>query len=158
MCIAPPAACRHGCAAQHMVSLEASEGRLREQMQALQRKLLRVVTENEALRHVADKLQYAVLALRRQLQAAGLAPAVELDDALLRPAPHQVGARPAGNGSGCSGSGCSRATAGTLASSSRMHATKQSLAAQPARLRRRRSPSPTAHAHPLARRTSTLPW
>ena len=35
----------------------AAEERLREQMQALQRKLLRLVAENEALRHVIDKLQ-----------------------------------------------------------------------------------------------------
>jgi hypothetical protein len=75
---------------QHYEAIEASEGRLREQMQALQRKLVRVVTENEALRHVVDKLQCSVLSLRRQLQRAGMAPDVELDDSLLRPSPHQA--------------------------------------------------------------------
>lgn len=67
---------------------------MREQMQALQRKLVRVVTENEALRHVVDKLQCSALSLRRQLQRAGMALDGDLDEALLRPAPHQV--HPAG--------------------------------------------------------------
>lgn len=71
----------------------ASEERAREQMQALQRKLLRAVTENEALRHVVDKLQCNVLALRRQMQAEGIMPEAELDDSLLAPSPHQVGGR-----------------------------------------------------------------
>jgi hypothetical protein len=75
---------------QHYQAIEASEGRLREQMQALQRKLVRVVTENEALRHVVDKLQCSVLSLRRQLQHAGLALDTPLDESLLRPSPHQV--------------------------------------------------------------------
>ena len=75
---------------QHYQAIEASEGCLREQMQALQRKLVRVVTENEALRHVVDKLQCSVLSLRRQVQRAGLALDVELDESLLRPSPHQV--------------------------------------------------------------------
>lgn len=77
---------------QRYIALEESEGRMREQMQALQGKLVRVVTENEALKHVVDKLQYNVLSLRRQLQTAGLAPEAELDDALLRPSPHKVSA------------------------------------------------------------------
>jgi predicted nucleic acid-binding Zn-ribbon protein len=76
--------------AQHYEAIEASEGRMREQMNALQRKLVRVVTENEALRHVVDKLQCNVLSLRRQLQRAGMALDAELDEALLRPSPHQV--------------------------------------------------------------------
>jgi predicted nucleic acid-binding Zn-ribbon protein len=75
---------------QHYEAIEASEGRMREQMNALQRKLVRVVTENEALRHVVDKLQCNVLSLRRQLQRAGMALDAELDEALLRPSPHQV--------------------------------------------------------------------
>jgi hypothetical protein len=81
-----------GLVLQRYIALEESEGRIREQMQALQRKLVRVVTENEALRHVVDKLQYNVLSLRRQLATAGLAPEAELDDALLRPSPHKVSA------------------------------------------------------------------
>jgi hypothetical protein len=63
---------------------------MREQMNALQRKLVRVVTENEALRHVVDKLQCSVLLLRRQLQRAGMALDAEVDESLLRPSPHQV--------------------------------------------------------------------
>lgn len=59
-------------------------------MQALQRKLVRVVTENEAMRHVVDKLQCTVLTLRRQLQKAGSPPDTIVDESLLRPQPHQV--------------------------------------------------------------------
>lgn len=76
---------------QRLIELEQAESCLREQMQALQRKLVRTVTENEALLHVVDKLQFSVLALRRQLHRAGLTPDVVVDDALLRLAPHQVG-------------------------------------------------------------------
>jgi len=63
---------------------------MHEQMHALQRKLVNVVTENEAMRHVVDKLQCHVLGLRRQLHHAGLKPAVQLDEELLRPCPHKV--------------------------------------------------------------------
>jgi hypothetical protein len=49
-----------------------------------------VVTENEAMRHVVDKLQCHVLGLRRQLFHAGLKPTVQLDEELLRPCPHKV--------------------------------------------------------------------
>lgn len=75
---------------QKFLAIEQSEKCMREQMQALQRKLVRVVTENEALKHVVDKLQCYVLGVRRQLQHAGMAPEVELDESLLRPSPHQV--------------------------------------------------------------------
>ena len=85
------------CPLQKQMELEQAESCLREQMQALQRKLVRTVTENEALRHVVDKLQFSVLALRRQLQRVGLTPDVVVDDALLRPAPHQVGSSLAGS-------------------------------------------------------------
>lgn len=60
-------------------------------MHVLQRKVMNVVAENEAMCHVIDKLQYHVLGLRRQLRQAGLKPAIELDEALLRPCPYKVG-------------------------------------------------------------------
>lgn len=63
---------------------------MRERMQALQRKLVRAVTEAEALRHVVDRLQAQVLGLRRQMQAAGVAPELPVDESILRPSPHQV--------------------------------------------------------------------
>lgn len=63
---------------------------MHEQMHALQRKLVNVVTENEAMRHVVDQLQCHVLGLRRQLQLAGLKPTMQLDEELLRPCPHKV--------------------------------------------------------------------
>ena len=64
---------------------------MHEQMHALQRKLVNVVTENEAMRHVVDKLQCHILGLRRQLHHAGLKPSVQIDEELLRPSPHKVG-------------------------------------------------------------------
>lgn len=71
-------------------ALKSCNDRMHEQMHALQRKLVNVVTENEAMRHVIDKLQCHVLGLRRQLHHAGLKPAVQLDEELLRPCPHKV--------------------------------------------------------------------
>lgn len=71
-------------------ALKSSNDRMQEQMHALQRKLVNVVTENEAMRHVVDKLQCHVLGLRRQLHLAGLKPTVQLDEELLRPCPHKV--------------------------------------------------------------------
>lgn len=51
----------------------AAAERAHERMEVLQRKLMREITESEALRHVVDRLQAQVLALRRQMQvrAAG---------------------------------------------------------------------------------------
>lgn len=66
-------------------------------MQALQRKLVRVVTENEALRHVVDKLQCTTLSFRRQLQKAKLKPEVAVDESLLSPTPHEVCLRSIGH-------------------------------------------------------------
>lgn len=77
-------------ALQKYDALKACNDRMHEQMHALQRKLVNVVTENEAMRHVIDKLQCHVLGLRRQLHHAGLRPAVQLDEELLRPCPHKV--------------------------------------------------------------------
>jgi hypothetical protein len=77
-------------ALQKYDSLKSTNDRMHEQMHALQRKLVNVVTENEAMRHVIDKLQCHVLGLRRQLHHAGLKPSVQLDDELLRPCPHKV--------------------------------------------------------------------
>jgi predicted nucleic acid-binding Zn-ribbon protein len=76
--------------AQKYADLQASNTRMQEQMTALQRKLVNVVDENEALTHVVDKLQCHVLSLRRQLQAAGLQPEMHLDEQLLRPGSHKV--------------------------------------------------------------------
>ncbi|GBF94222.1 hypothetical protein Rsub_06492 [Raphidocelis subcapitata] len=76
-------------AKQMCVAHAASEERTRERMQALQRKLVRAVTEAEALRHVVDRLQAQVLALRRQMQSAGVTPELPLDESILRPSPHQ---------------------------------------------------------------------
>lgn len=78
--------------AQKYDALKSSSARMHEQMHALQRKLVNVVTENEAMRHVVDKLQCHVLGLRRQLQLAGLKPTMQLDEELLRPCPHKVNA------------------------------------------------------------------
>lgn len=75
---------------QKFDALKCSNDRMHEQMHALQRKLVNVVTENEAMRHVIDKLQCHVLGLRRQLHHAGLKPTVQLDEELLRPCPHKV--------------------------------------------------------------------
>jgi hypothetical protein len=55
-------------AKQMCIAHAAAEARTLERMQALQRKLVRAVTEAEALRHVVDRLQAQVLALRRQMQ------------------------------------------------------------------------------------------
>jgi len=77
-------------AKQMCIAHAAVEERTRERMQALQRKLMRAVTEAEALRHVVDRLQAQVLALRRQMQSAGVAPEPPLDESTLRPSPHQV--------------------------------------------------------------------
>lgn len=81
------------CALQKYDALKSTNDRMHEQMHALQRKLVNVVTENEAMRHVIDKLQCHVLGLRRQLHHAGLKPTVQLDEELLRPCPHKVGQR-----------------------------------------------------------------
>jgi hypothetical protein len=72
----------------------AVEQGLREQMQVLQRKLLRAVTENESLRHAVDKLQEDVLTLHRQLLQAGMLPHVQLDSSFLSPLAHEVSVVP----------------------------------------------------------------
>ena len=81
-------------AKQMCVAHAAAEERTRERMQALQRKLLRAVTEAEALRHVMDRLQAQVLALRRQMQvsaAAGATAGRRLSWAAPRCSPHGWG-------------------------------------------------------------------
>ena len=62
----PPSPC--ALVPQTSLAHAASEERTRERMHALQRKLVRAVTEAEALRHVVDRLQAQVFALRRQMQ------------------------------------------------------------------------------------------
>lgn len=76
--------------AQRFTALEASAERMQEQLQALQRRLLHAVTENEAHTHVVEQLQCHVLSMRRQLLAAGLCPELPLDEKLLRPDPFEV--------------------------------------------------------------------
>lgn len=81
---------------QMCIAHAASEERTRERMQALQRKLVRAVTEAEALRHVVDRLQAQVLALRRQMQVrAGQGCCSGVRDAAVTlgaaPEPHGIG-------------------------------------------------------------------
>jgi hypothetical protein len=77
---------------QRFDALKSSYECMQEQMHALQRKVVGVVAESEAMRHVIEKLQCHVLSLRRQLHHAGLKPIQQLDEELLQPCPHKVSA------------------------------------------------------------------